>query len=146
MNAFMEKWYPHVFGGLVTIGFLVFHHHVTLPASTKDLFSAVITISAIAVGFLATAKSIMLSMDKKRVIRQLKEIGQYDTILQYLMSAVHWAFACSILSACALLVDCKEQPCWFPWAFAVWLFVTTTTATSCYRVIRIFHKILRSGD
>jgi hypothetical protein len=116
-------------------------------ASFKELFSAVISVSSIAVGFLATSKSIMLSLDKRRVIRQLKDIGVYGTLLSYLMTAVNWSFATAIFTALALFVDTSRKvPDWYPNAFAVWIFVTITAALSCYRVIRIFYKILRASN
>lgn len=127
--------------------FFLVQDRVIPLASFKELFSAVISVSSIAVGFLATAKSIMLSLDKRRVIKQLKDIGVYGTLLSYLMTAVNWSFATAIITALALFFDTsKATPVWYSYAFSAWLFVAITAAVSCYRVIRIFYKILRSGE
>ena len=145
MNASVEKWYPVVLGGVATGSYFALRPYVSLPPSTKELFTAIMTISSIAVGFLMTAKSILLTLNN-RAVRFLKDKSKYGTLIDYMITAVNWSFLCAVVTAFLLLIDCAKPPVWLPCVFAPWVFVTVTCAASCYRVVRIFSSVLRSGD
>lgn len=140
-----ERWYP-LGGGIVAgISVFLFRDFIYLPETLKELFPVVISISAIAVGFLATAKSILLSLEDRPVIRHLKELGGYNDLIQYLLTAVNWSLIASVVSAVFLLLLPKRETWWYVDSFAIWAFVTVTAVLTCYRVIRIFSRILTMG-
>jgi hypothetical protein len=146
LGAKAERWYPHVVGLGVAVGYLLFLRDCRIPDSAQNLFSSVVSISAIAVGFLATAKSILISIDKKPIIEQLRRVGYYPVLVDYLMAAVWWSFVLSFLSAVCLLLDWKSVTFWNRAVLTAWLFVLVTAALMCYRVIHIFGKLLRVED
>jgi len=113
--------------------------------SVKDLLVATVSVSAIAVGFLGTAKSILISMGNRKIVKQLKDAGYYGQVIDYLMAAINLAFALAIGSAAALLLDIGLLPphCYVV-VFGLWLLLAAWTAFTCYRVIRVFAKILRA--
>lgn len=150
MNAKIERWYPLIVGILIAI-----IHHLVLrkysfplgsPGEVKDLFSAVVNLSAITIGFLSTAQSILLSMGNNRIIKQLKLQGgkKYIRLINFLMDAVSWSFFLAIISTIGLIANPKFQELWNSLYFSFWLFVLVTTALSYYRIIYLFSKILRS--
>jgi len=144
MNIHIERCYPIVGGILISGTYLLFFRNHSFPESLSDLFSVSVTISAISIGFIATSKSILLTMEDRRIIQQIKDLGLYKTLINYIMSAIHFCFIFAILSALYLLIDFKQHFWWYNYSFAAWLFIGTSSLLSCYRVIHIFAKILRT--
>lgn len=148
MTALLERTYPALIGLAASGTYLCLRWTAPIPATAKDLFASIVDALAIAIGFLGTAKSILLSLQNKRVVRHLKEGGQYDDLLGYVMAAIHWSFCGAALTAVGLFVfDPAAEPVrWHTFAFAVWVFVVSTAAAACYRVVRLLAMILRSKD
>lgn len=146
-KAWFERSY-HWLGGVGVTVLLFFLVPVfPVPAdSAPSLFSAVVSLSAIAVGFLATAKSILFTIDKKRIISQLKTAGKFNTLVDYLMMAVHWSFGLAVATSLCFVIDLKNPATWHRYVFAGWFFVLSTAALAYYRVVHIFAKILRLSD
>jgi len=143
-KAWWEQWYP-LLGG-VTITAVLFYVVSDFPVTAEaapSLFSAIVSISAITVGFLATAKSILVSIDDKPIIANLKRLGMYDRLITYLLSAIYWSFALAVVSSVCFIVDLKNPVWWHPWLLFLWLFVLVTAGFTCFRVIHLFGKILR---
>ena len=146
MSEAIERRYPLVIGIVFGIGFFIFFPLFPVSAeAAPSLFSATVSAAAIAVGFLATAKSILLSIDSKPIIANLKAIGKYNTLIDYLMAAVTWSFSLAAISVFCFLPDLKIPAEWHRWLFAVWIFVIFTAGCSCFRVIQVFGKILRAA-
>jgi hypothetical protein len=149
MALIAERSYPLVVGiasGAIYLTAPALRNH-QLPDTLTGLLSAMVSVAGIAVGFLATAKSILVSIDDKEIIRKLKKVGYYKRIIGYLRSAIRWSFALAVLSAAGMLIDLKGN--WEPWkavCFAIWLGVTVTAALSYYRVIGLFYDVLASTD
>ena len=140
----VERSYPYAVGVLLTILFLYFHSFINLYSTAPEIFPVVIGISAVAVGFLMTAKSILLSIDERKVIQFLKESGVYIYFVGYLMAAVNWCFSTTILTLAGMILNLhhQAQPGHY-WFLVLWVFTVATAAACCERVIRIFSKILR---
>ena len=145
MPAPLERWYPYITSVIVTIVYFYFHRFIDIPSNARDLFPVVISISAIAVGFLMTAKSILLSIDQRRVIKGLKQGGVYADLVGYLVSAVNWSFGTTIVTALGMLLNLHQKPGGWVFYFytGAWVFITATATVCCLRVIRIFSKILK---
>jgi type III secretory pathway component EscU len=143
-----EKYYPLACGAVITAAYLLLWDKFAFVSRTAltGLFTAVVSVSAIAVGFLATAESILLSLESKRVMKFLKEANSFNALVDYMMSAIHLSFALAAFSAFALLVGPDAHLWWYKYAFALWLFVLSTASFSYYRIVSIFAKILRSPD
>lgn len=146
MRGQLERWYPLMVGLIVAITYFCFFRNYPLPVSLKDLLSAVTNLSGIAVGFLATAQSILFSLPKKYVIQQLKITGMYNRLINYFMSAIQWSFGLAVISAIGLLIDFTKSQSWHPIALSLWLFFLVTTSLSYYRVIEVFTALLRAPD
>ena len=146
MSLWVEKWYPYLGGLIVFICYQLFIRPIFVLSSFCNLFSAVVSVSGIAIGFLATAKSILFSIQNRRVIKQLKDQNLYNLLIKYIMSAIRICFMLALISAAGLLIDEKNPPSWLPSAFSFWVFLSTVTTLSCYRVIQLFSKILTSKD
>jgi hypothetical protein len=152
MNGIFERWHPLFIGAIIAIFHLFFLSRYTLPfpksGETKDLLSAIISLSGITIGFLATAQSIILSLGNNRVIKFLKggDGKKYNLLINYLMDAIVWSFFLAVLSSIGILFNPKIQECWNSPIFSLWILVLITATLSYYRVIRIFSKLLRSNN
>lgn len=146
-NAIIESWVPQIIGIFTTAFYILFLRNYSLPSSLKDLFNATITFSSLAIAFLGTALSILMAIDKNYLVQQLRNAGVYRKLLKYFMSAINWCFGLTAVTAITILIDFTTKESWHWIAFAIWLFVLTTTGFACYRVIAIFAKILiKSSD
>ncbi|HEY1659952.1 MAG TPA: hypothetical protein VGG14_16485 [Candidatus Sulfotelmatobacter sp.] len=148
MKATFERNYPRVGSVVVAAGYLLIHGNFDFISrdALTNLFTAMVSVAAIAVGFLATAQSILFSLESKRVTQFLKDAGSFKALVDYMMEAIHLSFALAAISAFALLIDPKAHRWWYPFGFAAWLFVLSYAGLGYYRVVSIFAAILRSPD
>lgn len=151
MNRVVEKWFPVAVGLFVAAIYLAVEplRNRPLPASFTALLSAAISVGGIAIGFLATAKSILISIDDKEIVRNLKKVDRYKSILKYIKSAIFWCFLASIASAIGLLIDLSPGSAWKlvdSLMFACWIFLAVTSALASYRVVSVFYAILDGAD
>lgn len=142
----IERWYPKTLSLVVTLFYLYFHQVIDVTSTAKALFPVVTSISAIAVGFLLAAQSIILSIDERSVIKSLKQAGVYGHLVGYVVKAVNWSFVTTIVTGTGMVLSLHVNAS--GWMFSVvftglWVFITATAVMCCYRVIRIFSKILR---
>lgn len=146
MRRFWERWYPLLSSMVLTFFFLLLFRrlNLTIPESTKDLLTAATTLSGIVVGFLAATQAILFSIDNSLVIKNLRQAGVYSRLVNYLMDAIHWSLALAIISSVGLFLDLKNPQTWYLYPFLLWVFLSITTGLSCYRVIRLFNRILHS--
>lgn len=144
MSVYIEKWYPFVGGIISSVTYLVFFRNHHFPPSLDNLFTSVISISAIAVGFFATAKTILFSIGQSNIIIQLKNADLFDLLIEYIMSAVNYCLLLAILTGLWFFFDLETPEKWYPWAFGAWLFFVSLALLSSYRVIRILAKILKT--
>ena len=149
MALIWEKWYPIIIAGAVTAIYLSVPalRQYALPPSASALMAAIVSIGGIAIGFLATAKSILVSIDDREIIQKLKSSGYYRRIISYLRTAIRWSFLLTGYSAAALLVEFGPSTNWsfaHSVGFSIWLLLATVSTLSYYRVINIFYAVLES--
>jgi len=145
----IDKKYHYYGGFLIASCFWALFNYIgyafLFKGSIKELLSASITISAIAIGFLATSKSILISIRSDKILKWLKDGGHYSTLIDYIMNSVHWCFYLTIISAIGLMID-FDNPNYLDFIFiCFWLFVVSTSIISSHRVIDLFSTILKSN-
>lgn len=145
MTRKAERCYPEIGGAFsaLALGVLLWLGWVDIPGTAKDLLQAVLNVSAIAIGFLATAKSILVSLEGKEAIDRVKEFGNYDTLLEYMASAINVSFVVAIVSAFGLLCDFSEPRPWHLPLAVTWVFFAVMGTLSCHRIIGLFGRLLR---
>jgi hypothetical protein len=141
----VERWSPAVLSTLGAILYLILSRHHGLPKTVPSLFSATITISAIAVGFFATARTAIAQLEDTRpLIAKLRLVERYEFFIGYMSSAIYMSFVLAVLSAGGLLIDFAS----FNWVkrafFAVWLLSGLFALLAYVRVIRVLNVILDS--
>lgn len=98
-SRWFERLYPYIFGLLVA--FICFKFDIyPNDESFKDLLSALLSASSIAVGFLTAAISILLPLSTTLVGQQLARRNLKKDIVNYLRSAI---YSCLMLSGLCLV-------------------------------------------
>jgi len=143
VSALIEKWITYILASVCTAAYLHFFGQSQFPKTINSLFTAIISISAVSIGFIATTKSILFALRDSSTVKWIKSGGGYQQLIDYMMTAIRWCFLNAIVSAVCLLLDFPSYY-WAPFLFAAWLFTCVTAFSSCYRVIHIFSKILRA--
>jgi hypothetical protein len=113
----------------------------------KDLFIVVLNVCAIVAGFLGTALSVLLTIENRPVIKDLKDAGCYVPLLSYLLSAVRWSFAVVVASTCGLLLYPRLHALGQEAFLIVWFAGAAVTSLACWRVIQLFNEVVQgSGE
>ncbi len=142
-----EKWWPvwlssAATGGYTLTSYAVHRGPAHVPANSHEIFIAAITVAGIAVAFLAALEGILLSIRETRLIARLQELEIYNALLRYFSSAINSGMFCIVISAAGLFFNASAPQITHRVFFLVWLFFSTLTAAMCFRVTRLFSKIL----
>lgn len=141
-----ERWYPWL-GAVAAGGAYVFLLcGRPLPEKSSELFSNLINLSGISVGFLATALSIILSSGKNRLIANFESIGYKKHVSGYFLAAVHSALAFCLLNAVFLVTKPAPSTRVGTAEIALWCTLAVATVLSYYRVIRILVFVFRAPN
>lgn len=144
MGAMVERAYPTVLGLLCAAGYLIFLRDEPIPGTAKDLLSAVINLSAISIGFLATVKSVLLSIEDRPSIKWLKNGQSYDQFRAYVFGSIYSSFAVAVISAvCLLFFGPLEAASWSTWFVAAYVALVVATGTGYFRVVTVFSLMLK---
>lgn len=144
MSIWAEKFYPLIGAIFASFGTFFFMPGFLIEHIIQNLMNPALTISAIAIGFLATTKTLLATIEDKDIIKKLKDVGYYIILLEYIMAAVKASFITAILSAIGIVVADFENLPWLKYGLALWVGSATYTGLSFYRVIQIISSILKS--
>lgn len=103
-----------------------------------------VSVSAIAIGFIATAKMILLTVPGNKAVRQLREAGLFNLYMRYMMEAITWCFIVAGLAGVLLFLFGAMAPPLPAVGYTLVVFSSATAAARSYQVIRIFSKLLQS--
>lgn len=85
----LERLYPSVIGFAVCISCLILGFGLPEFDTTKDLFATSMGFSAISVGFLATALSIVISAPDSPALKRVVLAGKHESLSVYLKEPFH---------------------------------------------------------
>lgn len=147
MTLFWERRYPHVLG--VVSGVSAFFLPNRLIPS--DVFMLILmgsaSVSASICLWLFYHKFLMPSLERKRIVGQLKEVGIYRHILDYLVVAILQSIALLIFSAIDFMaryqspeVDVSRIE------IGVWTLLAVTALATLRRFLGLFSQIVESKD
>jgi hypothetical protein len=145
-----EKGYPFCFGLVSAIATLpqmpwVSSHRPLLTAFVVKLFPPALNIGAIAVGFLATSQSILISLKDSKGIAQMKEHGYHEPFVNFLSSATSLSFALAIASAVFSALDFSRFDQLHSYLICAWTFVCVWTLLAYYRAVSLLPFVLRGA-
>lgn len=130
-----ERLYPYIIP-IVLVG-AALRFEIKFPQS-NEILSASITMGSIFIGFLATAKSILLGLQTPG-FEQIRRTKFFPLLITYLKEAIY----CSLIYCCACLFAFFFAHD-YSWVVATWAYLTAATLLTFIRVVRIF--IRRCGQ
>lgn len=139
----IERGWPYLLA-FITTG-LYLNYSRALPPQLSDLLPVVLTVAAIGIGFLSTAKAIIVSIADSEVIAFLKGAGRLVLLIDYFLEAIVALFLLCVITAPIILFDLNSPPFWFVYLAAVWLFLLTASAALTARVVFFFSLALRQA-
>jgi len=143
-KRYIERTYPYLLSGGL---FLLMLRYEISPATgkTDGLLTAAISVSAILMGFLGTAKAMLLSFSSSRFAWMKTNPAVWKILLGYLRSA----FRCSVFSCAFSLVilsmDLTKMPDVLKsLLLPCWSAVFVMSVLTFYRVVTVFFSLLES--
>jgi hypothetical protein len=144
MNRNFERTYPYVIA--LIAGFAAWHFKVS-PAPTKldGMLTSAISVSAIFLGFLGTAKAMLLSFRSSKFSWIKSKPIVWKLLLGYLKVAFQTSLLACLYSLFLLVFDANLLPeAVKPFVIPLWVFVFTVAVVTFYRVVSVFFAILSS--
>ena len=145
LKRFLESNLPALLGAIAVILYYVFPSGPSICQGFGKLLESSITISSIAVGFMAASKSILISLEDKTVIKNLKKVGHYERLIGFFITAIYACFFLTLFSSGLLLINFKALNWWKEIVIATWLFIAVLSTVACLRIINLFSRILRKS-
>lgn len=130
-----ERHYPVIFASLSVGVAVVFDFDIKL---VEDIFSELITGSAIFIGFISTLAGIILTSQNK-AIHFMKQINKLDGVMSYIWNSIRMLFVFIGLTITVQLIS--EIPYWLTLS---WVFVGVLALTATFRSLDITLALLRS--
>lgn len=135
-----ERTWPY-FAALLVVAGWWFIADGRFPSKPDALLGASGGASAVLVGFLATSKTIILSLNGSLVMTKIREAGYQVTMFSYLYSALMWGFGLLVVSIIGFIVQTDSGlPAYFE---GLWVAIACLAAFTYLRVTNILFKILR---
>lgn len=111
------------------------------PKPAGPLLGGALTAIAVLVGFLATAKAIMLSVAASPVFKSLKETGFTSPLFSYMFEALWAGIAFLVFSVVGFFIDSADRS--LPIAYtAIWMAGGTLAVFLYARITRILFLLL----
>jgi hypothetical protein len=112
------------------------------PKTVDGLMAASDTVSVVLVGFLGTAKAIILSISSSAVFQRLKATAHSDVLFRYLFEYLAWGIALLIISLVGFFLPEEQPQMWFE---IIWVVSCSATIFSYMRTTGILFKLVRQA-
>ena len=137
MKRFFEQTRPYA--ASIALSVFYIYWDVQFP-KCRDVLSASITLGAVFTGFLATLKSIIISVNSP-AIQHLRTLKFWSLLLSYLQQAIWASLGLCIVSLLGFFLDPLNPPKLFG---IVWVFAVATSIFTFLRVSNLIMKLLRN--
>jgi hypothetical protein len=159
IGRYAEALYPWVVGLVFTVGSYLVGMHFD-PGKMSNQLSSIINIAAIFMGFLATAKAMLLSLSSKRLAWVRSHSQVWHQVLSFFKQALMANFVLCIYSLLLFSLDLDKLRHLFPsaeWAttafnyltnfqMPIWLGLVALSVCSFYRVLNVVFAILKTDN
>ena len=136
-----EAYWPLAFSLIIAIVYFFFMHGFSDPKLHRYILTSTISVSGIAIGFLSTSQSILLTIRTSKIVRYLRNSGVYEHFKKYIREAIYSCFALLSLSFIGL-----TNNNWCAFWVAVWVFTLMLAGSNCFRAVSLFQKLLNRFD
>jgi hypothetical protein len=135
MNRRVEHALPYAIS--VAVVLLYLKAGIEFP-KCRDILSASITLGAVFTGFLATLKSIIVSLNS-RSLENFRKTKYWGALLGYLREAIWASLLLCVISMMGFFMDPQHPREWFE---ILWLFTTTASICTFLRVSNLIMHLI----
>jgi hypothetical protein len=139
-----EQWWP--LGASVAVVLAWYGAGAFFPPQPEGLFSTAATVAAVFASFLGVAKAIILSIQRSRTYKILKELGHTTTLFSHLRDGIVASIAFAGLSIVGFFISHERIICGFK-LFSifefVWVFFAALSLFTYVRISNILFKLLK---
>jgi hypothetical protein len=137
----VEAAWPYVFGGLILAVWRCALES-TFPDKIDGLLGASGTVAAVLIGFLSTAKAVLLGLSSSEALKALRGAGFLNLFYRYIFEAIWGGIAFLVLVTLGFFVASPEgaAPYWYT---AGWVFLASVMVAQYVRVTQLFFALLR---
>lgn len=140
MGLTIEKFYPLFLSIVAGLLYFLFGSTFNHAKSLDTLFTTLISISSIMMGFMLTSKSILFSIQDNDAVRRLKSSDGYQCLIRYILDSIHSCLLLAVYSGVCLFHGVTIDNTYL---MSLLIFAISYAALSFYRSSRIFYKLLR---
>lgn len=134
MKLLFERFFPYLFG--IIAGILWVQTKSTFPESDAIL-SSTLSVSSIFVGFLATSKAILISMNSQ-IITDLRNSGYIKELVNYIGHAIWLNLIFCTVNVVGYFVNQASQ-----WFGICWIILAVMSLMAFVRVTHIMLQIFK---
>lgn len=135
-----ERYWPYLTALLV--GAAWFYIGSPFPHNSDPLMGASGTVAAVLVGFLGTAKAIVLSVSTSDVFKRLKESGYSNVLFIYLFEALSTGIVFLVISMLGFFLP-EHEP--HPWFSLIWVCAGSAAILLYSRTTILLFKLVRQA-
>lgn len=135
-----ESAWPYVLGALPALVWY-WGFNGPFPVPSAPLLGAALTATAVVVGFLATAKAVMLGVATSDVFQRLKAAGFTGSLFRYLFEAIWAGMFFLVFSVFGFFLDAPNTPL-PPWYTQAWVLLGSIVVLLFARITRILFILL----
>lgn len=123
------------------------YHYLVAPRGEirdlKDILQSALNVAAIAIGFIISAKAILISIGNSHVVKVLRAGGQFAVLIQYFLTATWWNASAALASGGLLWLDVSRIGPHKQIALHIWVFCCGAALGSSIRVVWLFGKLMK---
>lgn len=144
-EIFWQNRHPHIVGGAVALAYVLLWSwkRFAIPANYKELISNSITVAAITMGFVATAKSIVATTGDNPFILRVKAHKAYGTFVFLIQEVARFALSLILFGLFGLALPAPPPPTPLVWTivlwhlgFACWSWLVLATLLAFMRIVK----------
>lgn len=136
-----ERCWPY-FGALLVLAIWWFVFGGMFPKTVDGLMAASGTVSVVLVGFLGTAKAIVLSISSSDVFKRLKASGYNEILFRYLFELLAAGVLLLVISLIGFFLPESHPQTWFT---IVWVLSCSATIFLYIRTTTILFRLVRQA-
>lgn len=137
---------PIIISSLSGLSSLLLFENYEISSFSTDLFASIITFCGVLIGLLFTSLSILLSIEGRDIIQQLKVSGAYNNLIERFSFTINLTFLLLFYSILNICVDFKSKQNWHPYLFSVWVFIAILSIIKYYQLTNSFINILKASN
>lgn len=141
-----ERVWPYFASILAApLSFLIAQWFQLTATEATDVFRQVAGFAAITAGFLGTTLTVLVSLDEKPVVRDLRRSKTYGLVIRYLIAGIRHSFGIALVSGLYMVVFPRtglKHPTFLPWIASLWGGYAAFALCSVFRIFNLFTRIV----